>query len=44
MVPLLHMPHRTRDRVIVVGGGVAGLATALELAPLPVTVSTTHGR
>jgi L-aspartate oxidase len=38
MVPLLHMPHRTRDRVIVVGGGVAGLATALELAPLPVTV------
>lgn len=38
MVPLLPMPHRTRDRVIVVGGGVAGLATALELAPLPVTV------
>ena len=38
MVPLLHMPHRTRDRVIVVGGGVAGLATALELAPMPVTV------
>ena len=38
MVPLLHLPHRTRDRVIVVGGGVAGLATALELAPLPVTV------
>lgn len=38
MVSLLHMPHRTRDRVIVVGGGVAGLATALELAPMPVTV------
>ncbi|SHO62809.1 L-aspartate oxidase [Pseudoxanthobacter soli DSM 19599] len=26
------------DRVVVVGGGVAGLATALALAPMPVTV------
>jgi len=25
-----------RDRVVVVGGGIAGLATALQLAPLPV--------
>jgi L-aspartate oxidase len=28
------------DRVIVVGGGVAGLATALRLAPCPVTLIT----
>ncbi|KQT19055.1 L-aspartate oxidase [Methylobacterium sp. Leaf399] len=28
------------DRVVVVGAGVAGLATALRLAPLPVTVVT----
>lgn len=27
-----------RDRVVVVGGGIAGLATALQLAPLPVTL------
>ena len=27
-----------RDRVVVVGGGIAGLATALHLAPLPVTL------
>ena len=27
-----------RDRVLVVGGGIAGLATALHLAPLPVTL------
>jgi L-aspartate oxidase len=26
------------DRVVVVGGGIAGLATALHLAPLPVTL------
>ena len=26
------------DRVIVIGGGIAGLATALDLAPLPATV------
>ncbi|WP_457090410.1 L-aspartate oxidase [Microvirga sp. P5_D2] len=26
------------DRVVVVGGGIAGLATALQLAPLPVTL------
>ncbi|MBI4294316.1 MAG: L-aspartate oxidase [Betaproteobacteria bacterium] len=30
--------HLVQPRVIVIGGGVAGLATALELAPLPVTV------
>ncbi|WP_284212192.1 FAD-dependent oxidoreductase, partial [Methylobacterium brachythecii] len=28
------------DRVIVVGAGVAGLATALRLAPRPVTLVT----
>ena len=28
------------DRVIVIGGGLAGLFTALKLAPLPVTVIT----
>ncbi|HJY40890.1 MAG TPA: L-aspartate oxidase [Steroidobacteraceae bacterium] len=28
----------TSARVVVVGGGIAGLATALKLAPLPVTV------
>ncbi|MBQ0819513.1 L-aspartate oxidase [Microvirga sp. HBU67558] len=27
-----------RDRVVVVGGGIAGLATALHLTPLPVTL------
>ncbi|HEY5379884.1 MAG TPA: FAD-dependent oxidoreductase, partial [Pseudolabrys sp.] len=26
------------DRVIIIGGGIAGLATALRLAPLPVTL------
>lgn len=30
----------SRDRVVVVGAGVAGLATALRLAPLPVTLVT----
>ncbi|EHP92555.1 FAD-dependent oxidoreductase, partial [Methylorubrum extorquens] len=28
------------DRVVVVGAGVAGLATALRLAPRPVTLIT----
>src|SRR4051812_15553717 len=28
----------SRDRVIIIGAGVAGLATALKLAPMPVTV------
>ena len=27
-----------RDRVVVIGGGIAGLATALRLAPMPVTL------
>ena len=30
------MTSRSADRVLVVGGGIAGLATALHLAPLPV--------
>ncbi|MBT3070312.1 L-aspartate oxidase [Rhodomicrobium sp. Az07] len=37
------LPFRRRtgpDRVLVVGGGLAGLFTALRLAPLPVTVLT----
>lgn len=28
------------DRIVIVGGGIAGLATALQLAPLPVTLIT----
>jgi len=31
-------PANPCDRLIVVGGGIAGLATALHLAPLPVTL------
>ena len=31
---------RTADRVVVVGGGVAGLSVALRLAPRPVTLVT----
>jgi len=30
--------QRNRDRIVVVGAGLAGLFTALKLAPLPVTV------
>jgi L-aspartate oxidase len=30
--------HRTGDHIVVVGAGLAGLFTALKLAPLPVTV------
>src|ERR1700745_4330731 len=30
------------DRVIIIGGGLAGLFTALKLAPLPVTVLTSR--
>jgi L-aspartate oxidase len=33
----------SEDRIIVVGGGIAGLATALGLAPVPVTVVTKAG-
>ncbi|MBM3503849.1 MAG: L-aspartate oxidase [Alphaproteobacteria bacterium] len=30
--------HADQDRVVVVGAGIGGLATALKLAPMPVTV------
>jgi L-aspartate oxidase len=33
----------SEDRIIVVGGGIAGLATALSLAPAPVTLVTRAG-
>ena len=32
------VPAETSDRVIVVGAGIAGLATALHLASMPVTL------
>lgn len=34
------LPRLAADRVVVVGAGIAGLATALRLAPMPVTVVT----
>ncbi len=39
------MPHKisqASDRVVIVGAGLAGLFTALKLAPLPVTVIAAH--
>jgi L-aspartate oxidase len=34
------MPKRDQNPVIIVGGGIAGLATALRLAPMPVVLLT----
>ena len=36
--PVIASPQQNSDRVIVIGGGIAGLATALGLAPLPTTL------
>src|SRR5262245_61624636 len=37
---MLQQFSRQHDRIVVVGSGIAGLTTALSLAPLPVTIVT----
>jgi L-aspartate oxidase len=38
--PLNFRRRQSQDRAVIIGGGLAGLFTALKLAPLPVTILT----